>query len=73
MVPQEEDPSHLIPLPPQIHHQWWLALHPTRDPRQPHPPLQGLPEGSLSGGFAMQEPAATVVAVGEHRNNGYPV
>ena len=73
MVLQEVDPPRLLPPPPQIHHQWWLALHPTRDPPQSHQPLQGLPEGSLSGELAVQEPAVAVVAVGEHQNSGYLV
>ena len=37
------------------------------------PALQGLPKGSLSAEFARREPAAAVVVVGEHQNNGYPV
>ena len=73
MVLQEVDPPRLLPPLPQIHHQWWLALPPTRDPPLSRQPPQGLPGGSLAGELAVQVPAVAVVAVGEHQNSGYLV
>ena len=61
MVLQEEDLHLQLPPPPQIPRRWWLALHPTRDLRQPHQPLQVLPDYSHAGEFVRQEPAVAVM------------
>ena len=72
MVLQEEDPHLQLPPPPQIPRRWWLALHPTRDLRQPLQPLPVLPDDSLAGEFARQELAVVVVVAGGRQSNGYP-
>ena len=73
MVLQEDDLHLQLPPPPQIPRRWWIALHPTRDLRQPRQSLPVLPDDSLAGEFARQELAAAVVAAGGRQSNGYPV